>query len=322
MDESRVGQEIQKLWSDFVSAYSSRDDGSYDLHLHDYAGKSIFKAFHNEDRQLYCASAFKPFVLIECLRQYERGENGVRLDEILHITDNNKSVAAPEDRNAYANRPSGTGVTLADALNAMIEWSDNTATDMVLHRIGADRVQKFVDSNGLKDVIIPVSTRRHFLQVYGIEPDQEDPGWQWIQDSVGNLPVKRSPFEVSVRLAAPASAFVSFYHGLYTHLKNTDALSKCREILRGSNAAETLKARLGKRVPVVEMKGGRLNFQGYHAGSAAGTLHVSGKNIQHDRLHFAVIFNAEGDIDNDRMFKDFIDVTCEMLKKVVDVERN
>ena len=61
-------------------------------------------------------------------------------------------------------------MTLRTALEAMISHSDNTATDMVLRHVGAERVQAFVEAIGLRQTRIPTSTRQFIGYVAGL-PD-------------------------------------------------------------------------------------------------------------------------------------------------------
>src|ERR687891_27061 len=105
---------------------------------------------------LFVASAFKGFVLAEYLRQVEAGE--ATLDEELDLDESVWSLSSP-----VLNPPELAGkVTALTALEAMIAHSDNTGTDMVLKRIGVDRVRQFIASIGLNNTRIPNSTRQFF----------------------------------------------------------------------------------------------------------------------------------------------------------------
>jgi beta-lactamase class A len=154
---------------------------------------------------LFCASAFKGFVLAEYLRQVEAGE--VRLDEQLDLDESVWSPGAP-----VFNPPELAGkVTALTALEAMISHSDNTGTDMALHRAGADRVRKFIASIGLKNSRIPTSSRQFFGYISGF-PQWETITWDELVEVLENDPFPTNPIlNDTITMAVSPHDFVSFY---------------------------------------------------------------------------------------------------------------
>ena len=101
-------------------------------------------------------SVLKIPVLVEAFRQIEEG---------LFILDDRWQLTTAEK-----NLPSGILVflddglapTVRDLLTLMIIISDNTATDMVMNRLGAGSVTRTMHSLGLTDIYVPMTIRQIF----------------------------------------------------------------------------------------------------------------------------------------------------------------
>jgi len=113
----------------------------------------------NVDKPLFCGSAFKVFVLASYLYYAERGElpnqppQGTHpspleaaLAEPLTISDSDHTPSSKVFGYEATGYPTGvTGTTSASAiLAAMIAYSDNTATDLAMKRVGVDKVRAFM----------------------------------------------------------------------------------------------------------------------------------------------------------------------------------
>jgi beta-lactamase class A len=169
---------------------------------------NAWRATHEPDAPLFCGSCFKTFVLAAYLQEVEGG----RLDESeqLAVDDGVRSVSSSVFEHL-------TGTTMArNALEAMIAHSDNTATDVAMKRVGADRVRQFISDAGLKNARIPDSTRSFFSYVAGA-PKGEDMGWKALS-AIASAPdpnpaaAKFRPALNDVEtMAVPASEFVSYY---------------------------------------------------------------------------------------------------------------
>jgi len=315
MDKTLSQDGFDDLWNTFASAYFEPLDRSYYMRVSDTDNKEIWSIGQSPDRQLYTASAFKVFVLAECLRQWEKESDELSLGEVLEITDDVKSFASKDDEKAFANKAPGTQVTLKFALEAMIGWSDNTATDMVLGRIKPDRVREFLRSHDFQNVVIPDSLRRHFLQVYGKDPNGHYT-YNDLQEMLETGTPRISPFETSERMAAPTRAFVKFYHdATANYFKTQRARDEYHRILETSEPARILGEQLDPLTQHVWVKGGSLNLSPYHVCSSAGRI-AFGSHAPY-YLDFAIIFNTNRDTDNEKLFKAFVDVNIKMLNLVL-----
>lgn len=155
--------------------------------------------------QLFVASAIKTFILCQYLRDVETGD--LSEDEPLEVDDGVRTDGSPVFENL-------TGTTPARAiLEAMITHSDNTATDIALHRVGPDRVRSFIATQGLGATLIPVSTRRFYSYNVGA-PFGVDIGWagvKQVRDSGRALGPPHPPLNDRETLASSAADLVSYY---------------------------------------------------------------------------------------------------------------
>jgi beta-lactamase class A len=111
---------------------------------------------HDADGCYVLASVFKVPVLVEAFHQVSEGR--LSLDERLTL------------RTADKNLPSGVltffedGLTptVRDLLTLMIIISDNTATDMVMHRLGPETINERLRTLGLENVHVSLSVRQIF----------------------------------------------------------------------------------------------------------------------------------------------------------------
>ena len=102
----------------------------------------------NGDRPFNTATVFKVFVAAQFLRQVEEGL--VRLDD--------EYVMKREDivpgSGVLMNMHPGLRVTIRDLLTLMIVVSDNSATDLLMDRLGLQEIEKFVANLGLTNTKI------------------------------------------------------------------------------------------------------------------------------------------------------------------------
>lgn len=98
----------------------------------------------NAGMPLMAASVIKLPVMAEAFRQMEEGI--VSADERFVIREEDKLPSC----GALNELHDGVEVTFMDAVRLMIVLSDNTATNMVIKRIGADAVNRFIQGAGLR----------------------------------------------------------------------------------------------------------------------------------------------------------------------------
>lgn len=115
-------------------------------------------ASHQTDEILNIGSCFKAIVLATCCQTIEDGT--VSLDESLTLS---ASVRVPSSDETEP-LPDGTAISMRTALEAMIRSSDNTATDLILARVGHERIRAIIQTLQLTSIRIPTSIRHYFAQ--------------------------------------------------------------------------------------------------------------------------------------------------------------
>lgn len=277
--------------------------------------KPGFQVTLNPNDGLFCASAFKVFVLAEFLRMVEAGE--ASLTELLPVDDRVWTLGAPVLTPGPLLTPPGAvsgQIISRTALDAMITHSDNTATDIMLKRVGADRVRQFIASIGLYNARIPNSTRQFFGYISG------DPQWQTLTFQRLLTDNQKDPFPANPiindvqTMAVSPSDFVSFY---------SRALQG--EFFTSPNTLTTFRAILSKPDVISRvmplgvngfLKGGSIDFNGEHALSLAGGMFVPRSRW----VYFGMIINwtdAEGGTVDDEI-PQLVDVTGQIFSSLRD----
>ena len=219
------------------------------------------------DRELFCGSCFKTFVLAAYLQEVESG----RLDETeqLVLDDGVRSLVSPVFENL-------TGTTQArSALEAMIAHSDNTATDMAMKRVTPQRVRAFIADAGLAKARIPDSTRSFFSYIAGA-PQGEDLGWKAVKAIADAEKPDISKFRPALNdvatMAVPASEFVDYYRRALAgeFFKKMETLT---EFKRVQAMADAIPLVVPADTPAY-MKGGSIDWNGFHCLALAGQMIV------------------------------------------------
>jgi len=257
------------------------------------AGRPAWSVELNPDERLFIASVFKGFVLAECLRLEEESldphgttpladQLNARLAQQLPLDESVFSLVSP-----VMNPPYLTGqVTLRTALEAMIAHSDNTATDIVLRHVGPERVQSFIDGIGLRQSVIPASTRQFFGYVFGVE-DWQATTWDQLQHPDPNA-TPRPILTDAITMASTPSELVSFYSRALPgeYFQSAETLSVFRAILAIGDAV-LLSMPLGVSG---FGKGGSIDFNGSHVLTFAGGMYVPSRWV-----YFALLLNWTDD---------------------------
>lgn len=140
---------------------------------------------HEDAQRLFIGSATKSFILAAYLLAVERGE--ASLTEQLAVED---AVRSPSSSVLEGLR--GT-MAARFVLEAMIAHSDNTATDMIMKRVGVEAVRAVILRAGLRGVQVAHSTRRMVSYLAGAAPGV-DLGWEGVQAAMaGPMPQPPRP---------------------------------------------------------------------------------------------------------------------------------
>jgi len=98
------------------------------------------------DEQTRTASTIKLAIMAETFHQVAQGK--LKWDDPIELTKDKKQGGS----GILSEFSDGTKIDLQTALHLMIVVSDNTATNLVLDKVGTDNVNYFMDSLGLTDI--------------------------------------------------------------------------------------------------------------------------------------------------------------------------
>ena len=255
------------------------------------AGRPGWSAVVDADRELVIASGFKAFVLAEYLRQAEATLDPAastplavqlieQMQEELVLDEGVFTLGSP-----IFNPPNLTGkVTARTVLQAMILESDDTAADMMLQRVGPERVRELIASLGLGQTRIPDSTRQYIGYVFG-DPDWRNLTWAKLLPLVNDTPYPpRFALNDEITMASSANDLVSFYARALSGeiFRYSETLAAFRTIL-------SLKDEIAQIFPLgvnAFVKGGSLDAFTDHVLSGAGGMYAAQRWV-----YFAVILN-------------------------------
>jgi beta-lactamase class A len=103
---------------------------------------------HHGDRRFRAASTIKVPIMIEAYREVERG--ALALDDQYSLRDEDRIPGSGVLGHLHA----GLELTLADLLYLMIAVSDNTATNLILDRVGLESVNTTMQSLGMSNSVL------------------------------------------------------------------------------------------------------------------------------------------------------------------------
>lgn len=112
-------------------------------------------------------SVFKIPVMCEAFRQIHQGT--FSLDDRWTLDTSQKNLPS----GILVFLQDGLQLTVRDLLTLMIIISDNTATDMIMHRIGVDKAEEYMRQLGLPDIHVCMTVRDIFNDILG--PEAADP---------------------------------------------------------------------------------------------------------------------------------------------------
>src|ERR1700722_1130149 len=230
-------------------------------------GKPEFLAESNPSRQMFVGSAIKTFILCESLRQAD-SPNVVQTLTAQQLT-LDASVWSVDS--ATFNPPNLIGkVSQRTALEAMIMHSDNTGTDMSIKQAGPDKVREFIASIGLKNTLIPDSTRSLFGYLFNAK-NYKTMSWDELLVGVATGKLVNQALNKVESMASTPDDFVSYYSRALQgeFFKNKETLAKFRRILTIGDAIWLLPLPLGV---ASFCKGGSIDLTGFHAICAPGGM--------------------------------------------------
>ncbi len=277
-DPSGLKAEILHLFSDLP------DRKAFKIWAPESESAPEFLVELNASKRMFMASTMKSLILCERLRQLDSpavekriAEHELRLDE---------SVWSPGS--VILNPPDLTGlISERTAMEAMMVHSDNTGTDMVLKVVTPDAVRRFISSIGLKQTMIPDSTRSFAAYLSGV-PNYKTITW----DEITHLPPGplAYPFlnDVQTFASSPEDLVSFFSRALQGHFFSHErTLFQFRRILSLGDINHLVPFPLGLSV---FGKAGYADIEGSHARSIAGAVYFPSRWI-----YFSMVLNWDAE---------------------------
>ncbi len=119
----------------------------------------------NPDALFPTASVFKVPVMAEVFHQAELG--AFKLTDRIVLEDRHRTLSSGVIQTLSA----GLAPTIRDLCVLMTIISDNTATEILLERIGIENVNRFMRSLGLDDIHVSFGVHAMFLHTWGLPKD-------------------------------------------------------------------------------------------------------------------------------------------------------
>lgn len=141
-----------------VAAQSLLDDTPAKVaqYLNDGTEYSVYLAYPAQSSETFIynskpmrsASMIKVFIMATVMEKAKNGE--LSLDETITLKSSDKVGGA----GILAGYASGTEFTLREVMELMITHSDNTATNMIIDRVGMSAINDYIKSQGYNDTIL------------------------------------------------------------------------------------------------------------------------------------------------------------------------
>lgn len=282
--------EVEPGFSEHVLALFNRLPGDKGIKIlaPGVGGRSDLLIELNVNQRLFAASSIKTFVLCEALRQVDCPDVVHQLEnKMLALNDSVWSFGSPT-----FNPPDLIGeVSERTTLDAMINHSDNTATDMLFKLVGADKVRGFIADAGLKNTQVPDSTRALFAYAFGAK-NYLTITWEELLELAQGPPVH--PFLNDVEtLASSAHDMVSYYSRALggEFFEHAETLQEYRRILSLCDFIYLVPLPRGVSSFA---KSGNADSPGFHARIVAGGMYFAAQWV-----YFAFLINWYAEEDED-----------------------
>jgi len=150
--------DLDSLKKTIESRIAEAGDSTISVAIHDMSsGREIFI---RPDESFHPASTFKLCVMMEAY--HEAAQHKLRLSESIGVKNEFHSIAdgspyslsAEDDADPDLYKKVGQLLPCSELIERMITRSSNLATNILMERLGADRVTRFVQTLGVFDVVV------------------------------------------------------------------------------------------------------------------------------------------------------------------------
>ena len=194
------------------------------------------------------ASVFKVPVLVELGRRIDAGE--LTWDERIELTDADRSLGS----GILIRLDNGLAPTVRDLAVLMTQISDNTATDMLLHRLGIDSVNATMAALGLRETVVRVDTDTLLRSILGDAPYSLSRHEMLPAALVHGPDLDAAAWSATTGNATPAREMAELFAALATagRLAAIGVSEPTRQTLMGILRDQQLVGRLPRRLPATQ----------------------------------------------------------------------
>ncbi|MCP9767671.1 serine hydrolase [Lacihabitans sp. LS3-19] len=136
----------------------SKSDGKFAVAFKDLSNRNVI--FINEHEYFHAASTMKTPVMMEVFNQISQKK--LNLKDSIEVRNEFKSIVdqstysldLSDDSDDVIYSKIGTKITLEDLIFQMITVSSNFATNILIDKVGAENVMKYLNKNGINENIV------------------------------------------------------------------------------------------------------------------------------------------------------------------------
>ena len=227
-----------------------------------------FTPSHRADQPMAIGSAFKLFLLAEISRQVEAGER--RWSDVV-----------PLDRRSLPSGflqswPEGAPITLHSLAALMISQSDNTATDVLLHALGREKVEAILPALGVK----AANRNRPFLSTLEAFALKADGDAEFSRDWAARSEEQRRALLKARNAMKPEAVALAKFAGKPTRIDSVEWFASAEDLvrtmdwLRKNGDKQTLDI-LAINPGIGAAAQQQFGYLGFKGGSEAGVINLT-----------------------------------------------
>lgn len=249
----------------------------------------------NGNRPYPMASTYKVAILVELFNQVDEGK--IRLDEILSLGPLDLHLGSGQLKRFIV---PGISLSMENLAFLMMRISDNSATDIVLERVGIENVNQRLASLGITGLVVSRSTQQLIMDHMGFEEwDIEGLTYEELEQKLndyqvepGELEMAATRFEMDTQDTATPAAMNLLLEKIF--LGQAARPESCRKMidimLKCDTGVDRIRGLLPQSVPVA-----------HKTGTIGGTVDDVGIiYLPHGRGHIIVSVLSRSCEDRDR----------------------
>ena len=257
----------------------------------------------NGNRSYPMASTYKVAILVELFNQVDEGK--IRLDEMMSLGPLDLHLGSGQLKRFIV---PGVSLSLENLAFLMMRISDNSATDIVLERVGIGNVNQRLASLGITGLVVSRSTQQLIMDHMGFEEwDVEGLTYEELEQKLndyelepGELEMAATRFEMENQdTATPAAMNLLLEKILLGQAASPESCKKMVDImLRCDTGVDRIRGLLPKSVPVA-----------HKTGTIGGTVDDVGIiYLPHGRGHIVLSVLSRSSEDRDKAERAIADI--------------